>query len=75
MTRLRFIIFLLLAYSSHASAQLTIKITGIPANTPPGAKIYAAGSFNGWNPADEAYVLNALGAVNFNWLSTRLRVN
>ncbi len=44
--------FLLLAvlFSAHAFAQITLKITSIPANTPDGATIYVAGSFNEWNP-------------------------
>lgn len=41
------------------SAQLTIKVTSLPANTPAGAKIYIAGSFNGWNPGDAAMILTA----------------
>ena len=38
-------------------AQVTIKVTATPANTPAGATIYVAGNFNGWNPADPNYIL------------------
>ena len=39
-----------------ADAQLTIRIS-VPEGTPPDAEVYAAGTFNGWNPADPAYRL------------------
>jgi predicted alpha/beta superfamily hydrolase len=42
-----------------AGAQITLRLTSIPASTPAGAVIYVAGSFNGWNPADSAYRLTA----------------
>jgi predicted alpha/beta superfamily hydrolase len=47
--------------ASTAGAQLTIRLTGVPAGTPAGADIYLAGSFNNWNPADTAYRLTADG--------------
>lgn len=42
-----------------AGAQLTIRLTGVPAGT--AGDIYVAGSFNNWNPADSAYRLTAEG--------------
>ncbi len=39
------------------SAQLTIQVTGIPANTPENEKIYVTGNFNDWNAADARYIL------------------
>ncbi|MDX1909496.1 MAG: alpha/beta hydrolase-fold protein [Bacteroidia bacterium] len=33
-----------------AQAQITLVVTQVPATTPAGATIYAAGNFNGWNP-------------------------
>jgi predicted alpha/beta superfamily hydrolase len=39
-----------------AGAQLTVRVS-VPAGTPPGAAVYLAGSFNGWNPADSLYRL------------------
>ncbi|MBV9880004.1 MAG: hypothetical protein JO180_05875 [Gemmatirosa sp.] len=33
-----------------ARAQLTVRVTSVPATTPAGSMIHVAGSFNGWNP-------------------------
>ena len=44
------IFFLLLLISVQISAQITLKITSIPTNTPSGATIYVAGNFNNWDP-------------------------
>jgi metallo-beta-lactamase class B len=41
--------------ASHADAQLTLRLTGVPPGTPAGAPIYVAGTFNGWNPASPAH--------------------
>ncbi len=38
-------------------AQLTITLSSVPANTPPEATLYIAGSFNGWDPGQSAYAL------------------
>lgn len=46
---------------SVLNAQLTIKVTAVPMNTPADANIYAAGSFNNWNPADPNRLLTSLG--------------
>ncbi|MCS6929160.1 MAG: alpha/beta hydrolase-fold protein [Saprospiraceae bacterium] len=43
------------------SAQLTLVVKSIPANTPPGAKIYVAGNFNNWNPGDTTKILAPTG--------------
>ena len=40
-----------------ADAQVTLRLTHLPASTPAGAAIYVAGSFNAWNPADSLYGL------------------
>ncbi len=40
-----------------AQAQVTFKITAVPANTPANATIYMAGTFNNWNPASAAHPL------------------
>lgn len=42
-------------------AQLTIKISAVPPNTPAGSSIYVAGSFNTWNAADPAKILTKSG--------------
>lgn len=56
-------LFLFLMTSAAAVAQVTLKITSIPANTPSGSTIYVAGSFNGWNPSSTPMVAD--GAGNF----------
>lgn len=63
MTTFRLPLLALLActWLPAAFGQLTLKITSIPANTPPGASIHAAGTFNNWNPGDAATVLMPLG--------------
>lgn len=55
--------FLLFAALS-LSAQVTLRVTSIPSNTPVGATIYAAGSFNTWSPGDANFTLqpDGLGA-------------
>lgn len=42
---------------SVLSAQLTLRVTSIPSNTPTGSEIYAAGSFNGWNAGSASHIL------------------
>lgn len=42
-------------------AQLTLRVTAIPANTPVGASIHAVGTFNNWNAGDPATVMTAVG--------------
>lgn len=43
------------------SAQLTIRLTSVPAGTPAGAAIYVAGIFSRWNPGAPAYRLAEQG--------------
>lgn len=58
MVRFLSLLFLaLLSWSIPARAQLTLTLTSVPANTPAGATLYVAGSFNGWNPAAAGYAL------------------
>ncbi|OGX86540.1 hypothetical protein BEN47_12870 [Hymenobacter lapidarius] len=45
----------MLGFAAHA--QVTFKITAVPATTPANATIYMAGTFNGWNPASAAHTL------------------
>lgn len=47
--------------STSIFAQITLKITAIPANTPVGSPIYVAGSFNGWNPGSIPLVADGSG--------------
>lgn len=46
----KYILFFLISFTL-IHAQVTLKITGVPANTPANATIYLAGNFNGWNPS------------------------
>ncbi|MCF8243689.1 MAG: T9SS type A sorting domain-containing protein [Saprospiraceae bacterium] len=62
-TRLLFLLALCL--SANLFAQLTIKVTAIPANTPAGESIHIAGSFQGWDPTDVNSVLDDLGNGQF----------
>lgn len=43
--------------SSAPVTSALIKVTRVPARTPPLATVYIAGNFNGWNPGDTAYRL------------------
>jgi predicted alpha/beta superfamily hydrolase len=38
-------------------AQLTVRLTFVPTNTPTNDKIYIAGNFNNWNPSDTSKVM------------------
>lgn len=46
-----------MAFCTLTSAQLTLKVSAIPANTPAGDKIYVVGTFNNWDPADATKTL------------------
>jgi len=48
-----------------AHAQLTLNVTAVPSNTPLGADIYVAGSFNTWNPGDASKILTPLGGGQY----------
>ena len=49
-------LFLCLAW--QLSAQLTLKVTDVPNNTPMDADIHIAGDFQNWDPADPNYILD-----------------
>jgi predicted alpha/beta superfamily hydrolase len=53
-----------LAYQT-AWTQLTIRITGVPTNTPINSAIYVAGTFNNWNPADPAREMMPIGGGKY----------
>jgi hypothetical protein len=36
---------------------MTIQLSGLPANTPPSENIYISGNFNNWDPGDPNYVM------------------
>ena len=50
MNRLVLLLLLFASPGYHASAQLLLRITGIPASHEAGESIYVAGNFNGWQP-------------------------
>ncbi|MCB9333364.1 MAG: hypothetical protein H6574_20065 [Lewinellaceae bacterium] len=54
---LRALFWVLALLPSLLSAQLTVTVTSVPANTPASAKIYVTGTFNNWNPGDVTSVL------------------
>lgn len=53
----------LLACAGHA--QTTIRLTSVPLNTPAGATLYMAGSFNGWNPGSTAHAFTRTSAGTY----------
>lgn len=46
---------LVLLTTTTGCRRVTLSLEQVPGNTPRGAKIYVAGSFNNWNPGDPAY--------------------
>ncbi|TLM96909.1 alpha/beta hydrolase-fold protein [Hymenobacter jeollabukensis] len=54
---MRLFFALLLLLTSSARAQTIVRLTSIPANTPAGATLYLAGSFNSWNPSSATHAL------------------
>jgi predicted alpha/beta superfamily hydrolase len=54
-------LFFLLFGSLSLYAQVTLRITSIPNNTPVGASIYLAGSINGWAPGNVEYIMQPDG--------------
>ena len=55
---MKHLLSLFLAFLSLAThAQVTFKLTAVPASTPANATLYMAGSFNNWNPASAAHAL------------------
>ncbi|TNE60422.1 MAG: alpha/beta hydrolase [Bacteroidetes bacterium] len=57
--------WLLLLLPGHFFAQLTIQVTGIPANTPEPEPLFLVGNFNHWNPGDSTYMLTRQGPGRF----------
>jgi predicted alpha/beta superfamily hydrolase len=51
------LLLLLLCLSGQLIAQLTLKVTQVPSNTPQAENIYVAGNFQNWNPGDPNYIL------------------
>ncbi len=57
-------IFLLLS-PCLLTAQLTIKVTSIPDNTPMPSNIYIAGNFNNWDPGNADFRLTNIGGGQY----------
>lgn len=55
--RILLLFSLLFTGLQFSMAQLTIRLTKIPINTPANSPIFIAGNFQGWNPGDVAYEL------------------
>lgn len=51
----------LICVSVQFSAQITLKVTEIPKDTPKNATIYVAGNFNGWNPNSTPLISDGKG--------------
>lgn len=60
-----FSLALSLLFAGAALGQLTLRVTDIPNDTPPGDDIYVAGNFNGWDPGNSAYILESQGGEVF----------
>jgi predicted alpha/beta superfamily hydrolase len=43
----------------NISAQITLKITSLPTNTPAGSQVFVAGSFQNWSPNDANFKLTS----------------
>ncbi len=74
---LRFLLLLaagFIGFSLPIRAQLTLRVTAVPATTPAGAVLYLAGSFNNWNPGAAAYRLTpGVGGTYMLTLPTTVR--
>ena len=53
------LLLLILLITSQLSlfAQLTVRLTSVPPNTPLSDKIYIVGNFNNWNPSDTSKIM------------------
>ncbi|MCI1267711.1 MAG: alpha/beta hydrolase-fold protein [Saprospiraceae bacterium] len=58
-------ILVYLISNQYIDAQWTIIIKNIPASTPSNTSIYIAGSFNNWDPANQAFKLVQVGPKEF----------
>ncbi|MES2560623.1 MAG: alpha/beta hydrolase-fold protein [Bacteroidota bacterium] len=59
---MRFFIVLFTMMCLSATAQVTLRITSLPTNTPANPYLFAAGTFNNWNPADSAFLFTKVGS-------------
>lgn len=64
-----FSIIILSAFISTAQQKIRIELNSLPADHPPAADIFIAGSFNGWNPQNKNYQFQKEGDKYFLVLS------
>jgi hypothetical protein len=57
MFKIRIIGLIVLLAFLAGCRDMTVKITGLPANTPPSDNIYISGNFNNWDPGDPEYIM------------------
>lgn len=55
------LLFFAVLYPGLLVAQLTVKISSIPTDTPTPVEIFIAGNFNGWDPGDNNFKLSSNG--------------
>lgn len=53
------VLMLAMLAGTLTAAEVTVIVKSIPSNTPEGAQVYIAGSFNSWNPGNPDYILEA----------------
>lgn len=59
------LLLLLVLISVQIGAQITLKITAVPSNTPAASTIYVAGTFNNWDPGLTKMVSDGNGNYSF----------
>jgi predicted alpha/beta superfamily hydrolase len=59
---MRFFIVVFTLMCLGATGQVTLRITSLPSNTPANPYLFAAGTFNAWNPGDSAYLFTRVGS-------------
>lgn len=59
---MRFFIAFFMMFGLGATAQVTLRITSLPTNTPATPYLFAAGTFNAFNPADSAFLFTKAGS-------------
>ncbi|MEN0006467.1 MAG: alpha/beta hydrolase-fold protein [Bacteroidota bacterium] len=61
----KLLLFLFLCLPLFLAAQLSLRVTSLPANTPANPSIFVAGNFNNWNAGASAYELVAQSDGSF----------
>lgn len=58
-------LFFIIVSTSVLKAQVTLRITSLPSNTPLNSTIYIAGAVNNWNAASDQYIMEPDGTGNW----------